>query len=134
MATNHRLPFRELEAFSRSRLPVLLTFLHARIAGQESGLFQNASQLVAEVTQRARDAMLHRSRLSVHTATLNEDDEIKFFQGIRSLKRLLHDHSIDFIEEVLFEGLVIDFDVSRAGPEEYASRCCFSAARTVVLY
>ncbi len=78
--------------------------------------------------------MLDRSRLSVHATTLDQDDKIKLVHGVRSLKRLLHDHPVDFIEEVLFQGLVVDLNVSRTRPKEDASRCCFSAARTVMLY
>ena len=78
--------------------------------------------------------MLNRSRLAVHATTLDEDHKIKLVQGVRSLKRLLHDHPVNFIEEVLLEWLVVDLNVSRAGSKKYASRCCFSAARTVMLY
>ena len=78
--------------------------------------------------------MLHRARLAVHPATLHEDDEVELVEGIGSLKWLLHDHPIDLIEEVLIEWLVIDFDVARSRSKEYASRCCFPAARTVMLY
>ena len=78
--------------------------------------------------------MLVCSRLAMHTTAFDEDHEIKLVEGIRSLKRLLHDHPVDFVEEVLLEWLVVDFDIARTGSEKYASRCCFPAARTVVLY
>jgi len=78
--------------------------------------------------------MLYGSCLPVHSTAVDPDDEIKFLEGIRSLKRLLHDHSVNFVEEVLLEWLVVDRYISRTRSKEYASRCCFPAARTVVLY
>ena len=78
--------------------------------------------------------MLHRSGLTVHTPAFYKDDKIKFVEGIRRLKRLLYDHPIDFVEKVLVEWLVVDLDITCARSENYASRCCFPAARTVVLY
>ena len=78
--------------------------------------------------------MLYGSRLPVHTTAFDENHKIKFVEGIRSLKRLLHDHSVDFVEEVLLEWLVVDLYITRTRSKEYASRCCFPAARTVVLY
>ena len=78
--------------------------------------------------------MLDCARLAVHTPAFDTNYEVKFVQGIRSLKRLLHDHSVDFVEKVLVDWLVIDPYITCARSEKYASRCCFPAARTVVLY
>ena len=78
--------------------------------------------------------MLHRTGLAVHAAAVNENDDVKLVEGIGCLKRLLHDHPVDFIEEVLVEWFVINLDVASSRSKEYASRCCFPAARTVVLY
>ena len=78
--------------------------------------------------------MLYCSRLAVHSTAFDADHEIKFVESIRSLKRLLHDHSVDFVEKVLVEWLVVDLYITGARSEKYASRCCFPAARTVVLY
>jgi hypothetical protein len=70
----------------------------------------------------------------VHPTALDEDHQIKLVERVRSLKRLLHDHSIDFVEKVLVEWLVIDSYVTCTRSEKYAGRCCFPATRTVVLY
>ena len=78
--------------------------------------------------------MLYGACLAVHSTAVDPDHEIKFLEGVRSLKRLLHDHSVDFVEEVLIEWLVVDRYISRTRSKKYASRCCFPAARTVVLY
>ena len=101
MATKTSLPLRELEALSRSWLPVLLAFLHPRIASQKSCLLQNLAKFCAEIDKSTRNAVLYGSRLSVHSATMDVDKEIKLIQRVGSLQRLLHEHPVGFIEEVL---------------------------------
>jgi hypothetical protein len=100
-AAAHPLPLGILEAFSRSRLPVLLAFFHARIACQESSLLQHLPKLGAEIHESTRDAMLDSSCLPMHTAALHENNKIELIQSFRSLKWLLHDHAVGFIEEIL---------------------------------
>ena len=58
--------------------------------------FSTAAKLGAEFTQCTRNAMLDRSRLSVHAAAATWMTNIKFVESVRSLKRLLHDHSVRF--------------------------------------
>ena len=122
MAIAIHLPFRELEALSRSRLTVFLTFLHSRIAGQETGFLQDGPELHAEVDQRSRDAVLDGARLAVHSATFNVDNEIEFVRAVRRLKRLFEDHPVGFIKKILLKALVVDGDVSSARPKKYTSR------------
>jgi hypothetical protein len=96
-----RSSLRELEAFSRSGLPVFFAFLHTRIARQEPGLLQDLPELGAEIDKSACDAMLYGAGLAVHSATFDIHDHIKFAQGVRSFEGLLHDHLVGLIEEVL---------------------------------
>ena len=49
-----RLAFRELEALTRTRLTVLLTFDLTRIAGKEPGFLQRRSQFRVVLHQRTR--------------------------------------------------------------------------------
>ena len=46
--------------------------------------------------------MLDGSGLPVVSATLDSHQDIEFVRGIRSFQRTLHEHSVGFIEEVLF--------------------------------
>src|SRR5215831_2651411 len=78
LATTNLLPLGELEAFSRSRLSVLLSLLHARIAREESFLLQNAAQFGAEFAECARDAVLDGAGLPMGPAAVNPDENIKF--------------------------------------------------------
>src|SRR5207253_9806635 len=89
------LTLRELEALSRSRLPVFLAFLHARIAREESFLLQNTAQLGAELDQRACDTMLHCAGLSMHSPTFNSNVNIEFIQGVGSFQQPFHEHAVE---------------------------------------
>src|SRR5216684_336113 len=85
--TNFRpLPLRELEAFSRSRLPVLLAFCLARIAREKSFLLQYTAQLGTEIDQSSRDSVLHSVGLSMHAAAGHGNDNIKLVQSIGCLQ------------------------------------------------
>ncbi len=95
------LPLRELEAFSRSRLPVLLTFFHARIARKKSFLLQDAPQFGTEFDESARDAVLYGTSLPVHATAVNSDDNIEFVQGVGRFEWPFDQHPVGFIEEVL---------------------------------
>src|SRR5262245_19380836 len=48
LATIKPLPFRELEAFPRSRLSIFFAFLCTRIASQKSSLFESLAQVRAK--------------------------------------------------------------------------------------
>src|SRR5438045_3146490 len=58
------LPFTELEAFPRSRHAVLLAFLRARVACEQSLALERLSQLAVVLDERARDAETDRAGLS----------------------------------------------------------------------
>ena len=62
------LPLRELEAFPSPGLTVLLSFLHTRIARQETIAFQNLSQGRIRQNQSPGDAMPHGAGLAEKTA------------------------------------------------------------------
>src|SRR5471030_1149131 len=58
------LPFAELDAFARASHTVLLAFLGARIARQESSTLQRLAQFEVVLDQRPRDAQPHSARLA----------------------------------------------------------------------
>src|SRR5690349_271061 len=84
-ATPTSLPLRELEAFSRSRLPILLTLCLTRITRQKAFLLQYTAQFGTEFNQGPRDSVLHRVGLAVHTAAVDVDHDIKLVQGVGCL-------------------------------------------------
>src|SRR5262245_10893961 len=99
---NQTLTLRVLEAFSRSRLPVFLSFLHAWIAREKAFLLQDTTKLGAEFHQRPRHTVLHGARLPVHPAAIDTHENIEFVQGIGSFQSSLHEHAVGLIEEILF--------------------------------
>src|SRR5208283_995448 len=68
--TYNVLPLRELEASACALLSVLLAFLAARVAGDESLGLERLAQLRVELHQRARNTQLHRVGLTHHAAAL----------------------------------------------------------------
>src|SRR5207245_3724332 len=87
LAIKSTVPLRELEAFSRSRLPVLLSFFHARIARQTSFLLQHSAQLRTEFHQSASNTVLNGAGLPVHAAAIDSNNNIEFVQGIGCFQR-----------------------------------------------
>jgi len=49
------------------------------------------------------------------------------------LQRLLDNHLVGFIEEILLQSSVVDPNISRSGSKEHTSRRGLSSARAVVL-
>jgi hypothetical protein len=56
--------------------------------------------------------MLDRSGLSMHAAALDPNKNIELIQSVGGFQRSLYKHAVGFVEEVRFEGLVIDYDFS----------------------
>jgi len=110
-----------------------LAFLHARIACQETFLLQNTAKLGAEFAERASDAVLNGARLTVRSASGHTHMNIKLVQSIRSFQRPLYEHPMGFMEEVLFEILIVDGKVSCARSKDHTRRRCLSTARAQVL-
>src|SRR5262245_24569772 len=84
----HLLAFRELEAFTRALLTVLLTLFGAGIAREQSGLFELLTQLGVELEQRARDAVTHRAGLASNAAAVDVDHHVEFVDRVGQLQRL----------------------------------------------
>jgi len=66
--------------------------------------------------------MLNGTGLPMHAAAGDQNDEVKLVEGLRSLQRLLHQHAVSFIEEVLLEGFVVDGEFPGSGSQKYSSR------------
>src|SRR5665647_502521 len=70
------LPLRELERLARLGAAVLLALDHARVAREETALFQNAAQIRLEIGQRLGDTVTHRARLARQTAAGDGADPV----------------------------------------------------------
>src|SRR5258708_12141597 len=83
-----KLTLRELEAFARALLSVLLAFLHARVARQKSVLAQRRPQLRIEPRNRPRQSHAHRAGFSAHAAAVPRHHSSPLFPSIREFHRL----------------------------------------------
>ena len=133
MATSKNLPLRELESLPSPRLAVLLALFHARVARQKACLLEYSTQFWVVLQQGARDAVLGGTRLSVHSTAVNIDQNVELGQRVGSLKRLLHQHPVEFIKEVRLKRLVVNGDIACSRSQEHAGRRSFSSARSIVL-
>src|ERR1700759_4561706 len=64
-----QLALRELERPARLGAAVLLALDHARVAGQEAALLENAAQVRLEIGPRLRQAVTYGARLPRQAAT-----------------------------------------------------------------
>src|SRR6185369_5419034 len=72
----NRLALAELEALAGALLPVLLAFLHARIARQKAVLAQAGAQLRIEDSQRARKPHAYSAGLPANTTAIHRGDDV----------------------------------------------------------
>src|SRR5215813_14010250 len=87
LRSSKNLAFRELEAFTRALLTVLLTLFGAGIAREQSGLFELLTQLGVELEQRARDAVTHCAGLTSNAAAVDVDHHVEFVDRVGQLQR-----------------------------------------------
>src|ERR1700686_5527281 len=86
-----QLALRELERLARLGTAVLLALDHARVAGEEAALLQDAAQVRFEIGQRLRDAVPHRPRLARQPASGDRADHVVLARAGGCDQRLL-DH------------------------------------------
>src|ERR1051326_5019095 len=82
-----RLALAELEPLACALLSVLLAFLAARVAGHVALGLQLGAQFGIELEQRAGDAQLDRSRLSVDAAPAHAGDDVEAGRGFARHQR-----------------------------------------------
>src|SRR2546430_151205 len=104
------LAFTELEALARSRHAVLLAFLGARVARQQSLVLERLAQLRVVRDQRPGNAETHRSGLSGHAAPGDRGQHIELIGRLGQHQRRANLHAQGFSGEERFEGPMVDFD------------------------
>src|SRR4051812_44503946 len=84
IATNSPpLTFTELEALARSGHPVLLAFLRARVAREESLVLERLAEFGVVFDQRAGDAQPHRASLPRDAAAGDRREDVELVGGFR---------------------------------------------------
>ena len=87
---------------------VLLALLHSGVAGQQTGLLQNGTHLIAVLQQGAGDAVTDSAGLAGNAAASDGANDIKLAQGIGKGHGLTNDQLQSFEAEVLIDVTAID--------------------------
>src|SRR5208283_2027449 len=131
--TYNVLPLRELEASACALLSVLLAFLAARVAGDESLGLERLAQLRVELHQRARNTQLHRVGLTHHAAAAHRGNHVEGLADVGDAQRtpcrrpLLRGH------KVRVALLLVDRELAAAGAQKHARNRRLAPPRSVVL-
>lgn len=123
-----KLAFGELEAAAGAWLTGFLTLFHSRVAGQETGFFENRTQIGVLLAQSAGDGVTNCSGLTGDAATFGIDFDIKFLGGFRDdegIKNLILEAQGG---EVSLELTSVDFDLAGAGFQDDTGRGFFAAS------
>src|SRR5216684_8105557 len=133
MPNKSSLSFTELEAFSRSRHPVLLAFLGARVPRQQPLGFQGLAQLEVVFDERPRDAEPHGAGLARDAAAGHGGEDVELVRGFGEDQWLANLCAQRFAGKKRVEGAVVDADGPGAGAKEHAGGGGFPAPGSVVL-
>jgi len=114
------LPFRELEAFARALLAILLAFLNTRIASDQSRLLQCRAKVRVEFEQCAGDSVSNGSGLARRASTFDVNQNVKLGSRFSQLQRLTDDHPQSLIGEVTIERLPVNNDIAGAGSQVHS--------------
>src|SRR5436305_1127556 len=87
------LSFRELKALARAFLSVLLAFLDARIARDQSRQFQCRPQIIVVFNQRASNPMANCAGLARRSAAGYINQHVEFVRSLRQMQRLANNHA-----------------------------------------
>src|SRR5712692_2198028 len=120
-----------LEALAGALLPVLLAFLHARIARQKTVLAQACAQLRVEPRQRPRQSHAHRAGLPAGPAAFCRGPHVHLVQRFGEFQRFHRRVSPGHVLEVLLHRAAVHFVLARAQLHEHARHRFLAAARAV---
>ena len=113
-----RLALGVLRRLAGSLEPVLLAFLHPRIAGQEAGLAERqAMPLGVELEEGPGDAVADRAGLAGDAAALDLDHHVEAALGPGDPERHADVGLVDRVPEVLLERTAVDHDLALARQE-----------------
>src|SRR5262245_41138733 len=129
----YELPLGELEALARRRLPVLLAFLHARVAREEALLAQERPDLRVRLLKGARHAERDRARLAGVTSSVDGGDHVEFVERVAGHERLRGDTTERDSGKVTIEIDAVHEALARAGCQPHAGHRGFPPPRSDVL-
>src|SRR3954447_11253730 len=130
-ARRRGLTLRVLRCLARPLQPVLLAFLHPRVAREEACLAKRESVgFRIELEKRTGDPVADRTGLPGDPATLDLDHHVEAALGAGHPERHPHLGLVDRVAEVLFERSAVDHDLTltRQEPDAGDSRLATTGA------
>src|SRR5580698_1357607 len=132
-AQAQRLALAELEAATSALLSVLLAFLHARIAREETVGAQRRTQLRIQHCKRARKPHAHRSSLSARAAALYHGAHFELILHLRERQRLRRRLVPRHVVEIFFHRASVHGELRGAGLDVDTRDRLTPTARAIVL-
>src|SRR5687767_11439622 len=110
-AAAKRLPLRELEPAAGAALAVLLTFLHAAVAGQEAGVAECLLEGLVEPHEGAAQTHDDRAGLAGRAAAGGVDQHVHLAAGVAHLERAEDGLAVALVGEVVVELAAVHLDL-----------------------
>jgi len=131
--SGNALAFGELEALAGALLAVLLAFVRARIAREETELLQLSAEFRVELAQRTGNAEANGAGLTDHATANRGYEDVELVRHFGGEKGLPDGRARGFVGKVVFEVALIDLDVPIAGAEEHAGDRSLAASGSQML-
>src|ERR1035441_8941356 len=131
--SSNALALAELEPCASALLPVLLAFLHTRVAGHQAFGLEHLAQFGIELDQRAGNAQFDGISLCANAAALDGGHHIEAGSQFDQSQRALGGHALLLGDEVDFECLAVDLPLARAGTQKDTRDRRFAPPRPVIL-
>ena len=129
-----KLALAELRRATGSLEAVLLTFLHARVAGQEAGLLQGRAQLGVVLQQRAGQAVADGAGLAGAAAADNVDNNVELAFGAGEHQRAAGEQLQGVEADVIVDITAVDGELAGAVVHAHAGDRVLAAAGAVEIF
>ncbi len=122
------LTLRELELLTCPWLAGFLTFLHTRVASEQTSLLERDAEFAVELEKSASDSEGDRTRLSAVAAALNLSDDVDLVLELGSSEWGEGDTLEVIVREKVFGFLAVYYDLAATFLKANASDCGFTTA------
>ena len=111
---------------------VLLSFLHSRVTGEETGLLQRSAEVLGIVLEQSSgDTVADSTGLTGNTAACNAANDVELLFGTGENERLTNDRLEGIKAEIIVDIAVVDRDLTGALVNSYTCNGAFSSAGAV---